>query len=224
MRGAFSLLELVIALVIMAIALLSVPSMLSQMGKAYEVVLHKEAVFFGARSNANLLGYRWDERNILHFDPTKADLNETNITRVYILKTDGDSDLERQSANHRIGSVTRQYHPNGYYATFPLQKEEPNSEPGDDLDDFTNTTESISKVKEEVFFDYTIDTNISYIDDNANYDNRQLSITIDGSPIGHSSNIKFITTTIRYNNDPIVVYHSFACNIGSPTIEERTLQ
>ncbi|WP_373069571.1 Tfp pilus assembly protein FimT/FimU [Sulfurimonas sp.] len=68
-RTAFTLIELIFALVIIAISVVSIPIMTSAIGKGVDNNLLQETVFAAAAQINQVLSYRWDENSVETDDP-----------------------------------------------------------------------------------------------------------------------------------------------------------
>lgn len=226
MRPAIAMLELIFAIVIMGIILMSAPQLISTAAKSGYVAIQQEAINEAASQVNMIMGYHWDENsaNELFIDPILQvsnghdDLNESGDigrrqgTPEESYRAFVRSDGQRFSASTLGGDA--------------LDTEE------DDIDDFTETTTHLVLIPEATLeADYvettTIDINrtVSYIDDTASYNSSSISYDPFGSATG-STNIKSITVTLTSSSgqdelDKEIILRAFSCNIGGYKLEEK---
>ncbi len=234
MRKAIALIELLFAMVIIAITLLAVPNLLSKTSKSANSAIDQEAISNASSYLDLILSSYWDE------NATEAKLKNP------ILKVQKeDSALsEYNSSGRRVGipkTSSRKFslESNGtrYNATSPnfFGLDFNDSEP-DDIDDFNGRTVTLTKTSEATTVadgDYkdksiSIATSINYIDDNSTpsgYSSHTLSFSNPFTSISttQSTNIKAITLTLTSTNDSSkkIVLKAFSCNIGSQRLKER---
>jgi type II secretory pathway pseudopilin PulG len=77
-RSAFSIIELIFAIVIISIAVASVPIMTYAIGKGVENNLVQETIFAASAQMNQILSYRWDENSI----DESVDANATGLAKV----------------------------------------------------------------------------------------------------------------------------------------------
>lgn len=217
-RPAIAMIELIFAIVIMGITLLSAPMLIAQSAKSNVVVLQQESIaIIGAHTNA-LMTFFWDDANVLS--------RETILTT-----TDGDSSLD--------GSNGRLSQSRGTVASFQatsIGQESNNS--NNDVDDFT--ANSVHLVLQDVDenasdSDYIdkkiiITTEMKYANDRRpSYGSASLDFSnpFNGSSSG-TSNIKLITTVLKTDEtgaeelaNKEITLKAFMCNIGGATLQVR---
>ena len=242
-RKAIALIELIFAIVIIAITLLSVPNLISETTKASNKAITQEAISNAASYSSMIMSSFWDEacvdpirgNPILVVDKNTTGLMEKEVNSTILgiptmigigLRPGTSLTTKRKFAIDSLG--------NRYSATPPtnLSLEPTDAEPND-IDDFNNkesnlTLESHTTAKSGDYKDTTIKikTKIAYIDDtpNPNFDN--ITITYNNpfnKEMNVSTNIKKITLTLTSSNDKSkkIVLQSFSCNIGSGVLKER---
>lgn len=245
LRPAIAMIELIFALVVMGIAMLSVPLMLDTASKSSAVAFQQESIAIIASHTNTLMTYAWDEQN-----------TQTNFPNDILSVINGDNELD--------GNTTLSEKPNkqrglnvATFASIPTSFGE-NKDPeagviihpealSDDVDDFHNTEANLTIAKAGTQFttsgDYMdikikMDTAINYLNDaSANYEkcngiansgncafsknSNQLKAAVAGT-----TNIKLITTTLTSSNvtDKQIVLRAFMCNIGAtnPSANLRT--
>lgn len=226
MRPAIAMLELIFAIVIMGIILMSAPQLISTAAKSGYVVIQQEAINEAASQVNMMMGYQWDENDVdeRYIDP--------------ILVSSGDTDLnEIGTTGRRIGT------PEESYRTFiradgvddlnasPLGTDTGDTEE-DDIDDFTGTDTNLTLIPEATLAANYIETTINiareveYSSDTADYN--QQSITFDPFTAsgGGTTNIKSITVTVTSDSgvdelEKEIILRGFICNIGGYKLEER---
>ena len=225
MRKAIALIELIFAIVVIGITLLAVPNLLNTTTKATTNAITQEAVSNGASHLEMIMSQYWDEACVNYDSPI-----------LYV--KDGDSELEEfNNTKIRVGSnkeTPRRFkvvNKNKIYASNAANLGlDSNDTAPDDIDDYTNTSFTLvkyddAKVDTGEYKDKTVDINTSvfYISDKTNYANS--TVTFD-NPIANkankSSNIKAIKVTITSkNDDKMIVFNGFSCNIGSQKLRRR---
>lgn len=217
MNRAFSLIELIFAIVIISIALLSVPTLFSMVTKGTQEAIKIEAIYQASRTMGTILTYAWDENT-----------PSSNTGFSYILDvTNGDNECNRvTSTRYRTANfnnkATRKFYPNATYASSTLGQEGSYT---NDIDDFHNKSETITKSSNDIILDMQLQTKIFYISDNANYTASTINFNIATSPTSASTNIKMIEINLTNPNDnkEILVFRAFSCNIGEAKLSYKDL-
>jgi len=215
-KKGFTFIELVVAIVVIGIALMSVPLMLSQASKSNEFSINQEAILAGATKIGDILTYPW---------------NETNSSTIqYIFDVKGDSDLNRSKNdnNRRIGNFKAKYRRKFYNqiteANATLGHDKGNEY--DDIDDFNGVSEIINgSGTGDYLMDLNLSTKVFYISDDANYSSSPtLNFDLNISSVTHTTNLKMIEVKV-YNNtnhELITTLRAFSANIGSYELLYRT--
>lgn len=236
MRPAIAMLELIFAIVIMGIILMSAPQLISTAAKSGYVAIQQEAINEAASQVNMIMGYHWDESSAdeLYLDPILG-------------VSSGDTDLEEAGiTGRRLGT------PKESYRTFIRADgiDDLNastigtSDPGetgvydeDDIDDFNGDT-SLVEIEDAGLVDYVedtttinINTTVRYISDTANYSTNTLTFSPDlnissgTTSSASSTNIKRITVSLTSSGpeelDKKIILHGFSCNIGGYKLEEK---
>ena len=224
-RDGFSLVEMVLSIVIIAIALMTVPLMLGQGAKSNQYALVQESILAARTKMGNILSYKWDEN---------ASVTNNSIVRVVDV-TQGDSQLDRNRTNRRIGhtkeNLRRRMTDNETNATLGQ------TVTGEfhDIDDFDGDQTTVSPtggtgVKGKYDYldeDLNLTTTVQYISDDANYSQQTFSLDFNVSSAANfnetnSTNIKMIElTATSKNRDFPFVFRVFSCNIGQSKLVER---
>ncbi len=224
LRPAIAMIELIFAMVIIGIVLLSAPMLVSTATKSVGVVLQQEAINQVSSRINMILTYPWDENN-----------TQNNCIPPVLIVTGGDSELAPADANQtrRRGvpnlSDSRTFICNGtrFNATYPLGTEEAAVTSADDQDDFVGTS-SLTLVasgsgNSDDYLDtstVTIQTTINYADDNATYNSSSIVFAPVVNSGTSSTNIKRISVRLTSTspNDPLkdkdITMRAFSCNVG----------
>ncbi len=227
------MLELIFALVIMGIVLMSAPMLIHRAQQSGFVAIQQEAINEAASHLNMILGYHWDEN----------DANEVYLDPILSV-TNGDSNLsEYNNTARRIGT------PKSSYRTFvrfdgarlsasTSLGSDGAGETKDDIDDFIG--DSNLTLIESSSSDYVekttieINTSVSYISDSPGggtyqdpgADNKlTFSNPFSSSSPGGSTNIKHIQVTLTSSGvnelDKEIILNAFSCNIGGYRLEEK---
>jgi Tfp pilus assembly protein PilV len=232
-RKGIAMIELIFALVIMGIVLLSAPMLIQQSIHSSNVALQQEAISAVSTHLEMILTMHWDENNseyqrgvspILKVNNSILDFNNGNL------------------AGHKKGVMGRNTNVNGdiIVSSNILGKDinENNLLDFDDIDDFNNGNFGLKLFNNEtttadigdyVDKDVNISTKVTYNEDRPNngnfdYTNHQANINNTISIIrGIPTNIKFITTTLTSNSgvkelEKNITLKAFSCNIGTYAI------
>ena len=231
LRPAIAMIELIFALVIMGIALMSAPQLISTAAKSGYVTIQQESINEASSQVNMLLGYHWDE----------SITDETFSPSVVGVSATGNSDLDKNAT-----SGLRKGTPRLSQRSFIRYD---NSEPSasttlgsegldrDDIDDFVGDTNLTLVLNSDA--DYTetdtinINTVVDYMADSptgGNYapnGSNTISFDFDSASAGATTNIKRITVTLSNPTGPAeldktIILNAFSCNIGSTELEERS--
>ena len=232
MRRAIAMIELIFAIVIMGIVMMSAPMLISTASKSGYVAIQQESINEAASQVNIILGYQWDENNTNEsYDPI-------------VLSATGDTGLnENGSTGLRAGT------PKESYRKFFSSTGERGSASSigadsgdmDDMDDFNGTQVHLKPEELGGNADYiqkgtdiTINRTVAYMSDTENgtgtyADGGGGTLTFsptftNGTP---TTNIKRIQVTLTSSssaselNATNINLHAFSCNIGSPALEKR---
>ena len=232
MHKGIAMIELIFAIVIMGIVLMSAPMLISTASSSGYVSMQQEGINEAASQINIILGYAWDESNTV--DSRSA----------VILGTAGDSDLnELTTTGRRAGTPLTSFrtfiddNASTWNASAIGSDGTADSEK-DDMDDFNgNTILKELEADEEADYiekegDISITSNIDYIDDAANYLDPGTGNTVSFAPNfsaaapNPTSNIKKISATLTSGSgvDELkksITLHAFSCNLGAYQLEER---
>lgn len=220
MRKAASMLELVIAIVVMGIAVMSLPLILTQSQNANAIALQQEVILATKTKLGYILSYEWDTNsydvnasvsrvlNTANSISADSDFNATTTRRIGHVQADNRRRLRDDmasptlSVNFNLGNVV------------PL-----------DMDDFHNRIENTTVIAADMDYVFNLELNstVSYINDNASYTNQDINFTFDASSApANPTNIKMITVRTRdTSNNVNIILRAFASNIGESGITKK---
>jgi len=236
-RPAIAMIELIFAIVVIGITLISAPMLMQQATTSGYVTIQQEGVSMAASRVNMIMGFHWDEGTT---DPTILDP---------ILITSGDAsldevlDIEGNGTGIRIGLPIESYrnflNPDGNrIASTPSANLGSDAGDEDDMDDFAGTTilEEIIEVSDDTEADnierttISILTTVAYISDaptTGTYNSSTLSFDPDFThALTTPSNIKRISAVLTSTSDAselnkTITMHAFSCNIGGYQLEEK---
>jgi len=220
MRKAASMLELVIAIVVMGIAVMSLPLILTQSQNANAIALQQEVILATKTKLGYILSYEWDANsydatagvsrvlNTTNSASADSDFNATTTRRIGHIQADNRRRLRDDmasptlSVNFNLGNVV------------PL-----------DMDDFHNRVENTTVVAADMDYIFNLELNstVSYINDSASYTNQDMNFTFDGSSApANPTNIKMVTVRTKdTSNNVNIILRAFASNIGESGITKK---
>jgi prepilin-type N-terminal cleavage/methylation domain-containing protein len=227
-RGAFTLIEMVMAIIVVAISLMTIPLFLTQSVKNSDFVTMQEALLASRTKMENILSYEWD----------KNSSRGTGVYR-YIRVVDvknGDNELDRNATtkdqNRRVGHIPedsrRRFHDGNVtdktYPDVAVNNSDPQS-----ITDFHGAEVTLSSTAS---FDYVTDLNLTsfvyYIKDDANYSKKVIDFSFDESSRmdvtnqSKSTNIKMIELNTSVNRNNNFTLRAFSSNIGQSELLERS--
>jgi competence protein ComGC len=224
---AFTMIELIFAIVIIGLVMITIPTILVSNARHVETNLLQEAILIAATKMGQNMSYPWDENSR---DSTVGVLAKTEVLRV----TNGAAQLDRDNSDFRVGHFSDVAL---HRRMTPLSNERNASgalgfEGGfiDDIDDiqgiaFPALTPSGGGYKDT----YTITGFATYVDDGQNvgldYNDQNLSFDFSTAAVPASTNIKMIEIRVDANEttaNPDMLFRSFSSNIGEPDYYKRT--
>ena len=236
LRPAVAMIELIFAIVVMGIALMSAPMLISTATQSSFVAIQQEAISEAASHLNMVMGYHWDEgdANDLYLDPI-------------LVVSNGDLNLNAQvGTGRRSGtpieskrSFIREDGTKNISATAPTSLGIDTGETTeDDVDDFIGDhdlilIESASADYVEGAGDIKISTTVTYINDTpggGTYENpgtnKKLTFSTFTTNPTNSTNIKRIVVKLTDESDveelnKTIVLQAFTCNIGGYELETK---
>jgi len=233
MRDAIAMIELIFAIVIIGIVLMSTPMLVQTASNSGYVALQQEGIAAAASELGIIMTQGWDDNG-----------DENGTTESPILKTLGDTQLE-ENGNTGIRSGTPDSSFRKYITSTGGRKNATASGSFatdgdyDDIDDFHNHTSTLhsESAAEASFGDYvdnsiSMNTQVSYVKDTPTSGDYHTSGTISlDDPFtttapNATSNIKAISITLTSTSgidelNKTIILNAFSCNIGTYDLEER---
>lgn len=242
LRPAIAMIELIFAIVVIGITIMSAPLLLSQSVKSNFTAFQQESIAIAATHASAVMTYAWDESN--------TEANQRSILRVSHGDPDLDQDLNGSSlrANitpkNPISQRSRRFSSVSALTSIvatPLLWSDGNSTVQDNLDDiddfnvkplsltlYSNTLNSTNE-GDYIDVNISIETQVDYgRDDGFNYTSTsgtpQFNKPFDSNKdmgTNQTTNIKRIITTLTSNADDAdlksknIVLQAFMCNIGA---------
>jgi len=207
-RFAFSMIELIFAIVIIGISVASLPIMTNAIGKGVENSLVQEAIFAAAAEMNQVLSYRWDENSINEV----VDINATGLANV--IDNIGDCDA---TTRLRPGHINQPYHRrclDSNITTSSLGNGDSGESTIDDIDDNILTNQAL--------FTATSSSADAY------KDTYKYSVAVSKSDFGGRVNLneaKEITVTVfNSDGDTLTQLKSYSFNIGEVDYYKRLHQ
>ncbi len=233
-KKAIAMIELIFALVIIGIVLLSAPMLIQQSIKSGNVALEQEAIASIASQASIILSMSWDENNsnipvgespLLESNRIPFDFNETSVPKglkgVNGRNSDNAGTLMEPTPLNNFGRDE----------TNSSDTNESSYMDYDDVDDYDNTTTGLtifsnaqittSDIGEYVDTNISISTTVNYADDNVTLNvNTTVGAELNSTTILPLSNIKFIHLNLTSNSgiaelEKNITLEAFSCNIGT---------
>lgn len=205
MRSAMSMIELVFAIVVMGIAVMSLPFILTLVQNNNAFAMQQEIILAAKAKMGDILTYEWDGNS---FDVTASHSFVLDVAN-------GDNELDRVSGQRRKGHINANYR----------RKFFPNTtNPSDvgEIDKFNGTSYHIPAAVESAgTLDYVFDLNLSntvtYAQDTGTYSNQTLNDFTFATTHVANTNIKMVTVNVT-GGDQNITLRAFVSNIGENTL------
>ena len=223
-KAGFSLIELVLSIVIIAIAVMSIPLMLQESAKNDRFSLLQESILAARTKMGNILSFKWDENS--------PDGNGSRIIRVLDVNA-GDPALNRTLNLRRRGHILADKRRRMKDISSPTRTTATVIDaPMDDIDDFNGDSVSVQPTT-AANFDYLdqaleMNTTVEYISDATDYNQTTINFDFNvttraGLTQINSTNIKMIElrVTTGVNADTPFVFRAFSSNIGQSRLLVR---
>ncbi len=230
LRPAIAMVELIFAIVIIGIALLSAPMLISTAAKSGYVAMQQEGINEAATKVNMIMGYHWDENNV--DESFLAPILNTN---------NGDSSLDEVGTTGRRAGTPLVSQRTFIRADGQELNASAISDDGgtrDDVDDYNGDTNLLSIETARVNYVETtsinINTVVTYLADTpggGTYNDPGGDAKLTFSPDFSSSatpttDIKKIVVTLTSTSgmdelEKTIILNGFSCNIGSYRLEDR---
>jgi len=229
MRKAVSLVELVFAIVIIGIAAMSFPLILTQTGSNIKIALQQEAIL-NAKSYAGIaLSYPWDENTVSSSDGRFMVLDTTASTTANdAFNTTGD--------NTRVGHIKDSFgrravliDGNTGLTITPTAKSD--GEWGnaalDDFDDFDGQTQNLAVTLDtlDYILDFALSSTVTYVSDTlttGNYGDQNIAFNFSTGAVGDNTNIKMVEVkAVNAARNIDIGLRAYSSNIGDYVLLEK---
>ena len=223
-RYAFTMIELIFAIVIIGISMLSLPTIMVGNATNQESSITQEGIMLTSTKVSKTLSFPWDP-NLAGFGVSTA---------APVLETGGDAELEARNANNldfRVGhfpeKLRRRKTPNAApFGATAIAGAPVN--PSTSINDLNGDTEIVGQInnvtsnQNSYKKQWTINTAVSYVSDTAVYSNNVINdFDFSVANAGATTNIKMIQTTATDNDGNAVQLTSFSSNIGESEFYKR---
>ncbi len=216
MKNGASMIELVIAIVVMGIAVMTLPLMLTTTQNNNAFALQQETILAARTQLGDMLTYPWDEHTV--------GVNHA----IGVLDTDSASykRFPDNNSTRRIGHIKgnrrRKFFTSLTYATPTALLGKDGNETIDDIDDFSTATPTTIHLVQnagvlDYRFDFNMTTTVRYINDTASPSN----FTFLDTNITNTSNIKMITIKLQGKDINTLTFRAYSCNIGANELLRR---
>lgn len=233
-RQAFTLIELIFAIVIVAIIVLSIPMMTQATSKSSEGSISQEAVFAASAKLMQTLSFPWDENS----SDIEQMLEGATVLSGVVKIPGGTASLDFNDTVCRPGLIARRCR------TDEQGREVNVSNLGNDytnflirgLDDSNGTSTIIATSSEGYKNRYTLVTTIGYVSDSEDSGMNEIDYNA-SNPFGGNSfvfsdanittptNLRLVTVSIYKTGDlvtPVSVLRAYGANIGEIKPTKRT--
>jgi len=232
-----AMIELIFALVILGITLMSAPMLISQATTSSTVTFQQESIAMVASHTSALMTYQWDENNTLPVANPNRDMLRVPAS------IDADAELDDQNATNPFGRTAAALtFPNGRRRLMSIDAGAPvvparqatpyigaDANDIDDIDDFNNTNlatslasvaTNLTEQGEYMDTQIILATAVNYASDITVYNTLALINRPPLTATANRTNIKTITTTLTSAQipDKRIVLQAFMCNIGGNTV------
>ncbi|WP_295022929.1 prepilin-type N-terminal cleavage/methylation domain-containing protein [Sulfurimonas sp.] len=186
-RYAFTMIELIFAIIIISIAVISLPTITDATSKGLESNIVQEAIFAGSAELNGATSSYWDKRSM-------EDKNVSNLSRVIDINGDCDNNSVGERYRLKPGHINQPFHRRC-------------------LDSDTATVANVSDVTDQNLNNAVHGSEDIFTDTTTNsvgYKNTYQS-TVAVAQVG---NVKTITTTIANGGTNIVILKTQSANVG----------
>ncbi len=234
-RAGIAMIELIFAIVIMGIVLMSAPMLVSQATNAGLVSVQQEAIVAGASKLGMILTRHWDEQ-----DTNESLYSPVLITAEAITALNEATDADGNLTGRRVGTpeLSSRSFLTSDGTRLNTSAASAFTTEGDfnDIDDFNNDTASLNSgdgitTQQGDYIDTSLSivTMVSYISaPNITYNSTTISFnTPFATNPGGTTNIKEINTTVTSGSHNAelgtnITLRAFSCNIGTYELKERS--
>ncbi len=235
MRKGIGLIELVLAIVVIAISVMSVPMMLQQGNRNDTYSMMQEAILAARTKMGNILSYQWDD-NAREGNNTNGRLRALDVLGgVHALdRNDTYDTTNERRIGHVIGNLRRKMMHN---VTYPKNSVDVNITDINDFDSLESniTWQGVAAASDR--YDYLdkklkLSTRVYFVSDalpsGYDYNDTKLFFVLDPSTKfsitdANSTNIKMVELNVTSAAYPAFLFRTFSCNLGETNLKERAL-
>lgn len=228
-RPAIAMIELIFALVIMGITLMSAPMLLNISIQSSNTAMQQESIAAASSQLSLILTYPWDE-------------GDTNDTTGYGI-------LDTTSVNNDINSTHRWLNSRAYNKNTPSLTVNTSASakfgyandaiPNNDIDDFHNQSNKVTLYNADEISSITdnegeylkgtkfdMNSTVIYSDDDHSYTNNFVTFNDPKAAVATTSSIKLVNVTLtdttgQAEHNQSVSLYAFSCNIGDGYIAPK---
>ncbi len=222
-RFAFTLLELVVTIVVLGFIASAIPTLLISDQKSRDFSLVQEAIYASSAKMSQILSYKWDEA---------SNENNNSISNAKVLDINtGNAALWRASGKFRVGhfqETGRRSLFNDETNATTVANLGPDADM-DDIDDALTAAQNLlsGAASGDGYKDsYTIDVNVNYILDDANYSQTTINnFEFENITNANPTNIKRLGITIKDSTgETLFNLTTYSSNIGESSVSSRVYQ
>jgi len=211
LRKASSMIELVIAIVIMGIAVMTLPLMLERVQENNAFAMQQEAILAAKTQLGDMITYPWDENSL-----------KNNV--VAVLDTQSASYQREVNTTRRIGHVKQDKRRKFFNNTTNASVIGTATNNITDIADFDTDVAVLNKLNAadadfagtlDYRFDFNMTTSVRYINDSP------VNFVFSDANISTTSNIKMITVTLQGDNISTFKLRAYSSNIGESELLRR---
>lgn len=214
MRKASSMIELVIAIVIMGIAMMTLPMMLTKVQENNAFSLQQESILMARTQLGDITTHPWDENTIQNGIATVLDVSN------------GDSELTRypdanstRRVGHAKGNKRRKFNNDEVNASIALGSDGSDL---DDIDDFNTNVKNLVDANDTnttlgyKLSDINLTIAVNYVSDDANYSSSTVGFNFPTASTPPSTNLKMVTIVLKNSlSDNNITLRTYVSNIGA---------
>jgi Tfp pilus assembly protein PilV len=229
-KRGIAMVELIFALVIMGIVLLSAPMLIQQSIQSSNIAHQQESIAAVASHTGVLLSKHWDEAN------AKDAVGVSPVLKLSSPTADSNYDFSGITFDSNVSGRTTSIAEENLTASTALGQDNGSSDDFNDIDDYHNFPITLSVFNAEAssagtLGDYidrniTINTTITYANDRPSgniFNSSSINagnIFLNPSLSGNDSHIKFVQATLTSNSgvaelDKNITLNAFSCNLGT---------
>jgi len=219
-RSAFTLIELIFAIVIISIGVLALPTVLFTNAASQEQTLKEEGIMLTTTKIAQILTYPWDQNS--------SPLSIMSTSQVLTTIANPPDGLERNGISdfrigHFPGELRRRMTP------YSNERNATSIGGANNIGSFNNEEVTIGAAGSDQGYkkEYNITTSVIYVDDNATYSATNVVYNFGTVAVpGATSNIKMVQVSTAEKDaagawQPIIVMRSYSANIGEAEFYKR---